>query len=211
MAKYYNGPNGPISGKLGDIVGSSWRGIHYVKNKAKTSTKPKTEKQLAQQARFALAVQFLRPIKELLNIGFKQHHRAATGFNMAVKYILQHAIIGQYPEYTIDYQNVQFSQGSWGRAEVVKLMPGAAFLTVIWYGNQYRFSSYGDDQVNILIYEPVSNEYVKGPADVLRMQEACIIAIPPRLCGKPLHTYLFCVSSDGKVSDTTYAGEIIVS
>lgn len=106
MATLLNGINGSFSGKVGDLVGSSWRGIHYVKRVPKISTKPKTEKQLAQQARFALAVRFANPVKDILNIGFRQRHKPATGYNLGIKHILENAIRGDYPNYSIDYTNL---------------------------------------------------------------------------------------------------------
>ncbi|HQS06276.1 MAG: hypothetical protein B7X86_07525 [Sphingobacteriales bacterium 17-39-43] len=210
MGTLIKGINGHISGKVGNVVGSSWRGINYVKSLPKTSLKPKSEKQLAQQAKFALAVRFMHPVKDLLNIGFRQQHRPATGYNLAIKHTLTQAIIGQYPNYAIDYSKVQYSNGPLRRSEGVKLIGGTGCLVIIWHGDGFRFNSFGDDQVHILIYEPDTNTYLQGPEGVQRMQEAAIIAIPEQFKGKILHTFLFCVSWNGQVSDTAYAGETII-
>lgn len=211
MGTYINGINGHFSGKVGDLVGSSWLGKNYVKHAPGTSNKPKSEKQLAQQAKFALAVRFLHPVKEVLNIGFRQLNRPATGYNMAIKYTLEQAINGCYPNFTIDYSKVQYSRGSYCRPEGVKVISGTGCLIIIWHGDAFRFNSSGYDRVHILVYEPDTNTYLLGPAGVHRMEEAAILAIPDHLSVKTLHTYLFCVSDTGKVSDTVYAGETIGS
>lgn len=220
MGTLIKGINGHISGKVGDVVYSSWRGESYIKSKPKTSNEPtapavaprrrESEKQLAQQAKFALAVRFLHPVKEVLNIGFRQQHRPATGYNLAIKHTLEQVIIGQYPNYVINYSKVQYSNGPWCRPEGIKLIGGTGCLVIIWHGDGYRFNSFGDDQVYILVYEPDTNTYLQGPVGVHRMQEAAIIAIPETFKGKILHTFLFCVSRNGQVSDTVYAGETII-
>ncbi len=210
MAKYRHGINGIFSGKVGDLVCSRWRGTSYIKSRPKPSNKPKTDKQLAQQAKFGFAVRFLNPVKDILNIGYKQQRGKPSGFNLAMKYTLADVITGEYPDLAIDYSKVRFSNGRWSQPACVKLLPSAGSLAVIWHGDGFRPFAYGDDLVYILIYEPESNTYLKGPADVRRAQEACIIAIPSHWAGKTIHTYLFCVSSCGRASDTVYAGEVIV-
>ena len=49
------GANGGYSGKVGSTVGSSWKGIDYIKALPKKSSKPATQAQLEQQAKFKLA------------------------------------------------------------------------------------------------------------------------------------------------------------
>ncbi|MBB6239500.1 hypothetical protein HDC90_004153 [Pedobacter sp. AK013] len=71
MATYSKGANGAFSGKVGSVIGSNWRSIDYLKGLPKKSSKPSTEPQLAQRSKFALAPLYLSPIKDILNIGFK--------------------------------------------------------------------------------------------------------------------------------------------
>jgi len=43
MATFKNGPNGGFSGKVGSVVGSSWKGIDYIRGlPAKRKNKPDT-------------------------------------------------------------------------------------------------------------------------------------------------------------------------
>lgn len=63
MGTFRNGGNGAFSGKTGSFIGSNWSDINYIKGIPRISNKPKTQKQLEQQAKFALAVRFLRPVK----------------------------------------------------------------------------------------------------------------------------------------------------
>lgn len=89
MGTIRQGALGGFSGKAGSIIGSSWRDINYIKGLPKLSNKPKSEKQLEQQAKFALAVKFLLPVKSLMNVGFGQM-RTGKGTNRAVRPVEHH-------------------------------------------------------------------------------------------------------------------------
>ena len=52
MARISKGILGGLSGKIGNVVGSSWRNIDYVRAKGKYSQKEPSEKQLSVQQRF---------------------------------------------------------------------------------------------------------------------------------------------------------------
>ena len=49
MGRLSRSPNGPFSGKAGSVIGSSWRGIYYIKGLQKTITKARSPLQLEQQ------------------------------------------------------------------------------------------------------------------------------------------------------------------
>ncbi|QXU41184.1 DUF6266 family protein [Pedobacter sp. D749] len=113
MATYSKGANGAFSGKVGSVIGSNWRSIDYLRGLPKKSSKPSTEPQLAQRAKFALAALYLSPIKDILNIGFKDKQlNKITGYNAAVKIFLNQAVSGSYPDFVIDFSQVVVSRGS---------------------------------------------------------------------------------------------------
>ena len=70
MGKLLKGINGPFSGKVGTAVGYMWNDIAVIRARPETRRKPFSDKELNQQARFALMNQFLIPVKDLLNISF---------------------------------------------------------------------------------------------------------------------------------------------
>lgn len=85
MGRLNQGPNGSFSGKAGSLIGSSWKGIFYIKGLQKKSLKPRSPRQIEYQDRFAFAVKFLHPIKNILNMGFsKVNPKRATGYNTEI-------------------------------------------------------------------------------------------------------------------------------
>ncbi|WP_229707698.1 DUF6266 family protein, partial [Sphingobacterium alkalisoli] len=98
MARFLKGINGAYSGKVGNVIGSSWRNVDYVRSLSKRSNKPASADQLAQRAKFALGVSFLSPIKDLLNLGYSDALQGrSTGYNKALQHLLANGIMGDYP------------------------------------------------------------------------------------------------------------------
>lgn len=205
MAKYINGANGFFSGKVGGVVGSSSIGIHYVKRLPKKSDKPKSEKQLAQQARFTLAVKVMHPVKDLLHT-LRKNSEAASGFNLAVRQVLADAIKGDYPNFTVEYSKLIFTRGFWGIPECAEVLADNGSLFIGWFTGVFRPNCYGDDSGHILIYEPESNTYLRSSERIFRSYGMATIALPETWIDKTIHTYLFCISQHGKCSDSVYVG-----
>jgi hypothetical protein len=208
MGTIRNGGNGAFSGKAGSFIGSSWRDINYIKGLPKLSTKPKSEKQLEQQAKFALAIRFLLPVKRQLNIGFgKVKQGRATSYNIALRHILSNAITGVYPDFEINYPYVKFSHGSLSEPAAVTVVPASGELMISWDNMVIVTNGYVDDQLTVLVYDAESNTFVMGPPDVSRSSEEVTVALPAHWLGRTVHIYMYYISKEtGELSSTFYAG-----
>src|ERR1700733_12506483 len=106
MAKYIDGILGQFRGSAGPVVGSTWKGINYFKAKQRKSKKPRSKAQLEQQAKFTMLIRFLSSMGKLLVVGFKDSAIKMTGINSAYAYNYQHALVGDYPDYSLNYSKV---------------------------------------------------------------------------------------------------------
>lgn len=55
MGRIKQGLNSGLSGKTGNVIGSSWKEADYIKDRSKISINPQTQSQFQQQLRFILA------------------------------------------------------------------------------------------------------------------------------------------------------------
>ena len=94
MGRYTKGILGPFNGKIGTVIGSTWKGIDYMRSLPKPSSKAPSQAQLEQRLKFAMGVGFLKPISSLINQGFKSVEQGNTGFNVAVAYTVKNAVTG---------------------------------------------------------------------------------------------------------------------
>lgn len=70
MAVYKSGILGAFSGKVGSVVGASWRGIDYMRSLAASVGNPRTPAQQSNRQLMSVIAQGLSPFKYLIRDGF---------------------------------------------------------------------------------------------------------------------------------------------
>lgn len=212
MARYTKGALGAFSGKLGNVVGSNWRSIDYLRSLPKPSRKPASPLQLAQRMRFSIAVGFLQPIKDILNIGFSDASLSrTTGYNQGVKSMLKNAVVGEYPDFDIDFQGVELSRGSLAGLVNLSIAEDEPYtLSVSWTSLINRFNSFLDDDVLVLLYNKTKKLFTVYE-DVTRGEEEVRIELSESFKDDELVCWTFLVKRDGDTtSNSQYAGMIVV-
>jgi len=111
MGKYVDGIHGAFTGKVGNIIGSSWRGIPYMKSRP-VRTKPPTEKEKQNRYIFAMTQEWLYPLTNFLRIGFKNYTHTNQGVNAAKSYLHKHALVRNGYDSVIDPTLMKVSHGN---------------------------------------------------------------------------------------------------
>ena len=211
MGRTNKGIMGDVSGKVGTVVGAKWRGKSYLRSKPDTKKNGKrTDSQLAQQAKFAMASTMMQGMKDLLELGFKTTAVGLTGKNKALGHMLRKAIGGTYPEFTITYNKVMVSEGNLLNAFDAKAVAAKDAIQFTWTNNSSASNASDNDQVLMAAYCPEFNctVYRIGAArstgtDTLQM---------PGFGGRLVHTWVSFISADGeKMSTSLYSGELTIS
>lgn len=94
MGTIKQGILGGFSGKVGTVVGSSWKGISYMRGRAQSVRNPRTEGQMEQCSKFAQVLELLKPITAYVRIGFKTYAKQQTAFNVVMAYNVKNAFSG---------------------------------------------------------------------------------------------------------------------
>lgn len=214
MGKYNLGILGAFSGKVGTVVGSSWRGIKYMRSlAAKRGNAMASEKQLEQQARFALITGFLKPIKPILEIGFKNYAIGKTGYNSAHSYNLKNALAGITPNLTIDYNMVLISRGDLPPTpSVTATSITAGRLDLGWENNTGKGKAKAGDQLMLVVFCPELAEAVYSVSDATRAVATLQHALPADFSGETVEVFVSWLSEDGKdVSNSKYVGSVDIA
>ncbi len=212
MARYSKGALGAFSGKLGNVVGSSWRSIDYLRSLPKPSNKPASPLQLAQRMKFAMTVGFLQPIKDVLNVGFSDVTLSRlTGYNQGVRAMLKNAITGDYPDFEIDFEKIELSRGSLAGLTNLSIEEVEPYiLSVSWVSVINRFNSFVDDDVLVLLYNK-SKKLFTIYEDMKRGDEEVRIELPQSFVGDELVCWTFLVKRDGDTtSNSQYVGSVML-
>ena len=191
MGTIRNGGNGAFSGKAGSFIGSSWKNINYMKGIPKLSKRPATLKQLDQRMRFGLALGFLAQIKDLVNMGYKnQAGNRTTGLNMAIQDTLTNAIIGTYPNLSIDPALLTISKGTLNPTTGISIVQEEAGLTINWFVN-LNSSAFTDDKLYVAVYHPGRKLFLTYEEAGMRGTGTAQIPLPAEFASQVLYVYLF--------------------
>jgi len=202
---------GGFSGKVGTWVGGSWKGIDYMRSKAAKRNFTASQAQLEQQAKFGLMVFFLQSMSGLLAMSFRSYAVKMTGFNNALSYNLKNAIIGLYPNYSIDYSAVLVSRGDLPNALNPTVTAAAnSLLNFAWTDNTGTGKAKDTDVCILVAYCPATNECLYVPGGTARNTGADSLDAA-YFKGKLVETYIGFMSSDKReIASSFYTGQATV-
>jgi hypothetical protein len=198
-------------GKVGKTVEYDLNG-QRVKRSVGYSSKPPTEARIAAWARMQLINNLHKPVKGLLEMGFKitKATRTMNANNLAMRYNLAHVVTGEYPDYGIDYSKVLFAQGPIPKVKATAKKLERQGILFRWESAEETRLLRRNDQVMILAYAPAENEAVFQLSAALRKAGEVILKIPTYDAPVSFETYIFFTSASQKIaSDSTYTGRIM--
>ena len=210
MGTIKQGILGGFSGKVGTVIGSSWKGISYMRGQAQHVKNPRSAGQVDQRSKFNLALNFLQPNVPYIRIGYKSQAAKQTEFNAAMSYIVKNAITGTSPNYALDYTKVMVSRGGLTQVTDAAASWAAATskLTVTWTDNSGVGTALATDKAMPFVYNKDKNETIYNTEGATRTTHTMDITVPSDWVGDKVEVYLGMVSEDGAlVADSIYLGE----
>lgn len=212
MGRIESGIIGGFSGKVGNVIGSHWKGIDYMRTKSRRRKFTPTQRQLEQRAKFALAVRFVQPMAGLVEISFGDFALRQTGINSAVSYTMRNAVTGVYPNYSIRYANVLVSRGDLPNvlAPSVTADP-ASLVTWNWTDTSGVGVAKATDKALLVAFCPALNLCVYTTGSAGRSVETDSLNLA-YFSGQEVHTWIGFISEDGQnVASSLYTGMVMVS
>lgn len=209
MGIYNEGILGFFRGKVGRVVGSVVRGVHYMKGLGDVRVDNPTQKQLDQRLKFALVMAFLKPIQDVLKTGFKAGKTGLSSLNKAMSANLNEAIIGISPNFSLDYTKFSYSKGPLQKAmgAGIDVAAGAKII----FGWENSGASNSTDLATLLVYNVRRDTFVVLPAAAPRSAQTYTLQLPTGFAGEVVHMWISFVSADGlEVSDSQYIAEVEV-
>lgn len=213
MGKIAQGVLGGFSGKVGNIVGGTWKGIDYMRIKPANVSNPKTQGQLDQRSKFSTVLKFLQPLTDFLKVGFKLYAIKMTQFNSAMSYNLNNAITGTYPNFTIDYTKALVSRGSLvGAAGAAAASSSAGVVEFTWSDNTGSGNAQGTDKALLVVYNATKGYAVYDTAGASRATQSQTLAVPSDFSGDTVQAFIGFVSEDGKeIANSLHIGSVTVA
>ena len=212
MGTITKGILGGFSGKVGNVVGGTWKGIDYMRSKANRTNFNPSQAQLEQQLKFGLSIRFVQSMSGLVEMSFRNYAIKMTGINSALSYTLKNAVAGVYPIYNIVYSDVLVSRGDLPNVLGPAVVSGVGSLVSFsWTDNSGVGIAKPTDKAILAGYCPAFNQciYTTGSASRSALTDELNLST---FSGQLVETYIGFVSQDGRnIASSLYTGQVTVS
>ncbi|MGK6352115.1 DUF6266 family protein [Parapedobacter sp. DT-150] len=215
MGKLSEGINGPVSGTVGGLVfyqvGKQTR-VRSLPRRNKKKRKP-TPLQALQREKFAVMQRWMKPMKGIFRIGFGDPDSPRSGHNAAMSYNMNHAIVYNEEKYEVNPQAFKFSHGPLSPPVNVSARQTDGGLRFTWEQPADQLS--GWIRTILLVHNPDperGNSWLRiYGADASKREDTLDLRTFGFHTGDTCHAYMaFIKQDDGQVSDSVYAGAIVM-
>lgn len=209
MGTYNKGILGPFSGKVGTVVGTSWRGKDIMRSLPKKTNRTATEIQQLQRDKFTFVSEFLTPMSPVLTKYFGSGSGEQTRRNQAMSYHMKEAVSYTEPDFEILYNKVQISKGDLlGVQNATVASPTVSEVVFNWEDNSGQGSAKTTDRLIVVLYAPESGLYHLLLDAATRNERNVTLTLPDYLSGQVLQSWITFASADDKSYATSiYMGE----
>lgn len=203
MSKIPQGILGGMSGKIGGVVGSSWKGINVLKTKPLSVANPNTAEQIAQRTKFSNSVGFAKQIlSDYIKPLWDRFAGQMSGFNAFIK-----ANITEFEdEIPLSSGDFVLGQGRMAATAIDSIEANALdqIVTISWTddaGNGFKLSE--DEVFAIAVNE--TKKQVGKPVTIKSRADGLIDAVLPETAeaGNVITAYLCFRRVDGTVVSQT--------
>lgn len=209
MSVVQNPVTGRTSGKLANIVFSTWKGINVMKAKPMPSNKPASLPQQEQRNKFKTAMRYARLLFVLISWSFSKLAVKKSSFNVWVS-----ENIGFMDPLTLnivmsDISNLVFSSGSlFGLSETTMVHDNHTAIAITWDPAYMSSSHLSTDKVSTVVYNESSDTFytqVSGEDYSGGLQTTGVVGQLGDVC----HLYAFVNKENfSDVSDSQYLGTL---
>ncbi|MCQ2315516.1 MAG: DUF6266 family protein [Bacteroidales bacterium] len=204
MGTIKKGILGGFSGKVGTVVGASWKGIAYMRGQAQSIKNPRTRDQVAQREKLKFTVAFLKRFATFIALG--TWSGKGSNMNAAVACNLKNAVGFSDGAVVIDFSKLTLSRGRLAKAMAASCLDDGGDKTIRWEcagGGSY------DLAVGVAVNTTTNETYIQKSGDDIRDNAEMILNLPDSWGAAPVACYILFQSADlTSVSDSVYAGVI---
>lgn len=212
MGTYNKGILGAFSGKVGPVVGASWRGKEVLRSLPKKANRTATPNQALQRLKFSTVTSFLNPLYPVLSRYYGNNTGEKTRLNQAMSYHIKEAMVYNEPVFNMVYNKVQIAKGDLiGIQAGVLSSTEASTVAIVWADNSGEGEAKSTDKLVIAIYEPTTNLTVYSLSVATRDALAGAIIVPVSLSGLTVEVWgTFASADDKKYATSVYLGSVLV-
>lgn len=204
MAVIRQGILGGLSGRIGNVVGSSWKGIAILKSLPLSVSNPRTSGQVEQRNRMTACVEAARILlAALIQVYWNPFAQRMSGYNLFVSENIDTFTGGVFT----DFSNFFATRGS-----LLGVVQGASSasasadtITVPWTDNTGQSDALATDEAVVTVYNATQDYWIVDAGNAVRSDGTIAVSDTDMAASDELKIYLSMSRPDvSKVSDSDY-------
>jgi hypothetical protein len=215
MAEIKNGILGGFTGRVGPVSGYNRNGRNIMRTSRSTVRDDATPKRKAQREKMKICNTFINAFSRtgIFARTFPNPDHGGSGYNRAMKVLMNSALDGVYPDYKILYDKFLISKGELpAPKDAAAGLDAEGNLVFTWTDNSTEGTAKGSDIAVVVAYfasKEVRLIYSLNAAK--RASGVVTLAIPADNKGSLAETWIGFVSADGQIaSNSVYTGQLEV-
>lgn len=210
MGKLNQGILGGISGSVGNVVGSSWKGIPVIKAKPLSVSNPRSAGQVSQRSKLTNIVAFAKPIlSTIIKPLWDRFAQQQSGFNAFIRENID-LFEDQAPSPLSD---LKISKGKMSGGDLIDALYDSATDTIEFLIEQNAGEGLklSDDEMYAVVYNESKNEVISKDSIKERSDtDPGLIDVPDDWdLADGLHAYMAFRRADGTVVGETDYKEVV--
>ncbi len=197
MATFKSTTFGKISGKYGEALAtkSKTTGKNYLRV-ASVPTNPRTPKQVEHRGKFGYINRVMRSFYPVFKTTFGGNVGIRKGINIAFK----NAILGDFPDYTLDYSQLQFTDGGLYQTGLTIAEKSDPNSVKIDWDYADMAGNNADDLVNLIFYNENTDQAILKQTVVNREETTVTVELPVIWSGGKIHCWMYFTSPNRVMS-----------
>jgi hypothetical protein len=212
MARITKGILGGFSGKVGMVVGASWRGQDIIRSTPKPSSRQATGKQMLQQLKFKLVIGFLKPLAGIQSRYFGSASGSKSRLNLAVSYTISEAVqvTADIPKLT--YSKVLVTKGNLAGFQNITAVPQKGnIIRLSWQDNSAQGNASATDKADVICYNEYLGRFEIFESVAARTGLTSDVTLPDYYSGEQLHVWAyFHNAEETSASNSAYLGALVL-
>lgn len=212
MGTYNKGILGAFSGKVGPVVGASWRGKDVMRSLPKKTNRIPTASQLEQRNKFAMATSFLTPINPVVKMYFGTNSGIKTRRNLAMSYLIKEALVFNDPNWEWNYSKILIARGELQALDGATISAAAGqSIQLNWTNNSTEGNASPTDKMVVVVYEETSNSTWYSLNLGPRSASSAVLDLPTYTAGLTVHVWAtFATADDAMAATSQYLGTVVL-
>lgn len=208
MGTYNKGILGAFYGKVGTVIGTTWRGKNVMRSLPRRTNRAATVLQRQQREKFTMVANFLFPISTIPSRYFGNRGGLRTQKNQATSFLMKEAALHNGTEPYWDFPKILLTRGDLlGLMSLTATAGTNQEVTLNWDDNSGQGNALATDKVLAVVYEETSGLIWSAEAIATRDTESVTLPLPSYWSGLAVHVWVAIVSEDdAKYATSQYLG-----